>query len=779
PTDIIFTASGQVTINQSAGTVTATDPDTGDTITYSLVDDAGGMFSIDANTGELTWNGVAGDPVFTELTGASNPLDGFDIGNYSTPTFVDIDNDGDMDIFSGDADGVVHFLRNDGTSNSPSYTNIGASQLGFTDVGVYSNLTFGDLDDDGDLDALVSNSSGDQTYFRNDGTQFSASFTEVGSSLFGINSSGLEDGSVLVDIDNDGDLDLFTGKQYGKISFQENIGTASSPNFSAIQNDPFGLTETLSNYTKLSIVDLDNDGDYDILATGNSGIAYFFENIGTQVSPSFAASISNPFGLPDTGQDTVPAMTDIDGDGDFDLILGNQAGTFTWYENTSSLQVDTSTVNSYDITVRATDGGALTYDETITITTGTYAADSLTGTTNDDLVYGLGGIDTLTGGAGDDYLDGGYVNDTATFSGNLADYNITWHAATSEIVVTDTRWGSPDGTDTLVNIEELQFADQSVTITDPSVQFNDAPDFFGTASFTADTITTAADSIFSVTTADVDGDGDLDVLSASYSDSEITWYENDGSENFDAHLIAGAYQATSVTTADVDGDGDMDVISGSSGDNKVAWYENDGSENFTAHTITIAANGVGSVSTADVDGDGDMDVLSASYADDKIAWYENDGAGNFTAHTITTAASGASSVSTADVDGDGDMDVISASRYDNTIAWYENDGSENFTAHTITTWANNAASVSTADVDGDGDMDVLSASQNDNKVAWYENLAATTLNAAPTTTAPLAAPSATAADAAAHGHPDVPPAPSSAHPIAPHPHTAAHPPPAP
>ncbi|MCP4936114.1 MAG: DUF4347 domain-containing protein, partial [bacterium] len=47
PTDIIFTASGQVTINQSAGTVTATDPDTGDTITYSLVDDAGGMFSID------------------------------------------------------------------------------------------------------------------------------------------------------------------------------------------------------------------------------------------------------------------------------------------------------------------------------------------------------------------------------------------------------------------------------------------------------------------------------------------------------------------------------------------------------------------------------------------------------------------------------------------------------------------------------------------------------------------------------------------------------------
>ena len=68
----------------------------------------------------------------------------------------------------------------------------------------------------------------------------------------------------------------------------------------------------------------------------------------------------------------------------------------------------------------------------------------------------------------------------------------------------------------------------------------------------------------------------------------------------------------SVFAADVDGDGDMDVLSASFVDDKIAWYENDGSESFTAHTITTDADGARSVFAADVDGDGDIDVLSAS-----------------------------------------------------------------------------------------------------------------------------------------------------------------------
>ena len=123
----------------------------------------------------------------------------------------------------------------------------------------------------------------------------------------------------------------------------------------------------------------------------------------------------------------------------------------------------------------------------------------------------------------------------------------------------------------------------------------------------------------------MDGDGDMDVLSASNYDHEIAWYENDGSESFSEHVISNtAIGAWSVYAADVDGDGNMDVLSASSDDNKIAWYDNDGSEAFTEHVISSSANGARSVYTADMDGDGDVDVVSASRDDNKIAWYENE-----------------------------------------------------------------------------------------------------------------------------------------------------------
>ena len=251
----------------------------------------------------------------------------------------------------------------------------------------------------------------------------------------------------------------------------------------------------------------------------------------------------------------------------------------------------------------------------------------------------------------------------------------------------------------------------------------------GSGNFTSHVVGLTDRVVVDVTAADVDGDGDIDVLAAANgedADDTIAWYQNDGNQNFTENTITAAADGpTSVFAADVDADGDIDVLSASSDDNKIAWYENDGSQSFTTHVITTSANGVRSLFVADIDGDGHLDVVSASRAgvDNKVSWYENDGSQSFSTHTISTSFNGPQSLVAGDVDSDGDIDVVSASENDDTIAWHENDGSGNFTSRVISTgFGDGPHSVFAGDLDGDGDTDVLSASLFNDRIAMYENV---------------------------------------------------------
>ena len=117
----------------------------------------------------------------------------------------------------------------------------------------------------------------------------------------------------------------------------------------------------------------------------------------------------------------------------------------------------------------------------------------------------------------------------------------------------------------------------------------------GDVPFTERVISTTADRARSVFATDLDGDGDTDVLSASREDHKIAWYESDGGSppSFSERVISTtAYGAYSVFATDVDGDGDTDVLSASYGDDKIAWYENDGGSppTFTERVISTAAD---------------------------------------------------------------------------------------------------------------------------------------------------------------------------------------------
>ncbi len=93
-------------------------------------------------------------------------------------------------------------------------------------------------------------------------------------------------------------------------------------------------------------------------------------------------------------------------------------------------------------------------------------SDIIQGGAGTDVLYGGAGYDWLVGGAGNDTIDGGGDIDTASYSGNRADYTITYNASTQTLTVSDLRAGTPDGVDTVTNVESFVFADGSVSLAD-------------------------------------------------------------------------------------------------------------------------------------------------------------------------------------------------------------------------------------------------------------------------------------------------------------------------
>ena len=187
----------------------------------------------------------------------------------------------------------------------------------------------------------------------------------------------------------------------------------------------------------------------------------------------------------------------------------------------------------------------------------------------------------------------------------------------------------------------------------------------------------------------MDGDGDLDIVSASYRDDTIAWYENNGAANptwAAADIATDADHANEVYVADMDGDGDQDIVSASAHDNTIAWYESNASEvnlqtdaavgvDYTASsgTVTIAAGSTTATFTVPVLAD--MDAENNETATVTLSSANNatisDATGTltitdddsivFTASDIATSADGAYGVHVADMDGDGDLDIVSVS----------------------------------------------------------------------------------------------------------------------
>ena len=150
-------------------------------------------------------------------------------------------------------------------------------------------------------------------------------------------------------------------------------------------------------------------------------------------------------------------------------------------------------------------------------------------------------------------------------------------------------------------------------------------------------VTSTAAGARDVAMADLDRDGDLDLVAASADDATVAWYENvagDGSTWTFHSLTTSAPGACGVFTADLNGDGALDVLAVSADEDRVSWFENPaGPGAFVEHTIDVDPDGAGGlagfsdgasdIAAADLDGDGALDVVVASSLDDTVAWYRN------------------------------------------------------------------------------------------------------------------------------------------------------------
>jgi large repetitive protein len=265
-----------------------------------------------------------------------NFMSTLDFGIQSTPTFVDVDNDGDRDMFVGDLYGHIAFLENTGSSTNPSFNLIDSSYIGTTP---FVGLTprFADIDNDGDQDMFVGHFNGNIMFYRNTGSASSPVFQREISQFDSVN-VGSQSYSVpaFFDFDNDGDLDLFVGKQDGKIAYFQNVGSPQSPRFSLVTSSFQAIDVGDNSFPQF--VDVDGDGDQDLVIGADDGNLYCYRNDGPVGNPAFIF-VSNGFGSIDEIRTSCPALVDIDGDGDADVFVGNARGGIDFYRNGLSTSV--------------------------------------------------------------------------------------------------------------------------------------------------------------------------------------------------------------------------------------------------------------------------------------------------------------------------------------------------------------------------------------------------------------------------------------------------------
>jgi len=510
----------------------------------------------------------------------------------------------------------------------------------------FSQPRFADLDNDGDSDLILGSISDPPQYFENTGSPSNPHF-QAGEALFNVVQELDCEVGVCIDLDNDNDLDFITGGYTG-LQFYENIGTAQNAEFTR-RDDFFDVLAVGTNPVP-HFSDLDNDGDFDlVVGLSESGEVRYYQNYGTAEVAIFIEGLTDVWF--DVGLYAYPWFSDLDADGDIDLLVGRDGYGFYYYRNDGDL----SSWNWTNQSTLFSGLGQSTYWNSPCLV-------DLTGDGKQDLVHG-----TASGQL--QY----YVN-----SGSLA--TPAWSAVTSLF------GGVIDvgGASNPVFIDFDQDGDLDMLSGSQSGDikyYENTGTSYGSA-WTANhsRFSSIDHSIYSAVAAgDLDADGRIDLVVGDLSGNLYYHHNNGTSFPYVATMFSGINVGgwSSPRLFDMDGDLDLDLCIGRE-NGQISYYENTGSTSEPIWTedvslfagIDVGSNAVLSLGDVNLDGNLDM-VVGQSFFEVKLFTYENRSWVELPDSLADLTVGQNATPGLADLDGDGDLD-LTVGNYAGTFNYFEN-----------------------------------------------------------------------------------------------------------